>query len=153
MLRPRVIPASRLTAQKARIAMMAGSGSSVFGVFDDAEARGLLCNVVAVPELCSFILPAVHPRMGAPWTDATEAPVLEPPGFMLVNYGRATVVVTGRSVDVLMRTAQVATVSMMGSQFSAGPKGEAPPFAAACAAAAKASGVQVITNLRAVRLL
>lgn len=31
-------------------------------VFADAEARSLLCNVVDVPELCSFILPAVHRR-------------------------------------------------------------------------------------------
>jgi precorrin-2 dehydrogenase / sirohydrochlorin ferrochelatase len=31
-------------------------------VFVDAEARSLLCNVVDDPELCSFILPAVHRR-------------------------------------------------------------------------------------------
>jgi len=31
-------------------------------VFRDAEARGLFCNVVDVPELCSFILPAVYRR-------------------------------------------------------------------------------------------
>lgn len=31
-------------------------------VFADAEARGLLCNVADVPELCSLILPAVYRR-------------------------------------------------------------------------------------------
>jgi siroheme synthase-like protein len=29
-------------------------------VHADAEARAMLCNVADVPELCSFILPAVH---------------------------------------------------------------------------------------------
>jgi siroheme synthase-like protein len=29
-------------------------------VFDDAERRAVFCNVADVPELCSFILPAVH---------------------------------------------------------------------------------------------
>jgi len=40
--------------------------------------------------LVNAILPAVHPRMGTPWSDAEETPILEPPGFMLMNYGRRT---------------------------------------------------------------
>jgi hypothetical protein len=57
----------------------------VLGVVHAAFAGGALVNV---------ILPAVHPRMGAPWADASDTPVLEPPGFMLANYGRATAAVT-----------------------------------------------------------
>ena len=44
--------------------------------------------------LANLLLPAVHPRMGTPWTDAEETPLLEPPGFMLANYGPNTAVVT-----------------------------------------------------------
>jgi hypothetical protein len=44
--------------------------------------------------LMNVILPAVHPRMGKPWSDASETPLLEPPGFMLRNYGGATMAVT-----------------------------------------------------------
>jgi siroheme synthase-like protein len=33
-------------------------------IFRDAEKRGLLCNVADVPDLCNFILPAVH-RQGS----------------------------------------------------------------------------------------
>ena len=40
--------------------------------------------------LVTLLLPAVHPRMGTPWSDAEETPLLEPPGFLLVNYGRRT---------------------------------------------------------------
>jgi hypothetical protein len=36
----------------------------------------------------------VHPRMGKSWTDARSTPLLEPPGFLLSNYGRTTLVWT-----------------------------------------------------------
>jgi hypothetical protein len=52
--------------------------------------HGLFVGGVLLPVL----LPPVNPRMGSPWSDADETPLLEPPGFMLVNYGRQTAVVT-----------------------------------------------------------
>jgi hypothetical protein len=73
---------------------------------------GLAHAAFAGGALVNIILPAVHPRMGAPWTDATETPVLEPPGFMLVNYGRATVVVT-----VIMHLAYGAIVGAFAAGF------------------------------------
>lgn len=59
--------------------------SAVLGVVHAAFAGGALVNV---------LLPAVHPRMGSIWSDASETPLLEPPGFMLSNYGRHTALVT-----------------------------------------------------------
>ena len=57
----------------------------LLGAVHGAFAGGGLLNV---------LLPAVHPRMGKPWTDARSTPVLEPPGFLLSNYGRGTLVAT-----------------------------------------------------------
>ena len=58
---------------------------AVFGAFHGLFAGTTLVNV---------LLPFVHPRMGTPTTAADAAPLLEPPGFMLVNYGRGTPIVT-----------------------------------------------------------
>ena len=43
--------------------------------------------------LTNVLLPAVHPRMGKEWTDASQTPLIEPPGFLLQNYGAGTVMV------------------------------------------------------------
>jgi hypothetical protein len=53
-------------------------------------ALGLVHASLAGGALLTVLLPAVHPRMGSPWTDATETPLLEAPGFLLMNYGRRT---------------------------------------------------------------
>jgi hypothetical protein len=55
---------------------------------------GLFHALFAGSALVNILLPAVHPRMGTPFTAANEAPLLEPPGFMLLNYGRRTPLVT-----------------------------------------------------------
>ncbi len=52
--------------------------------------HGLFIAVVLV----SVVLPFVHPRMGKPWTAADSTPLLEPPGFLMLNYGRSTPLVT-----------------------------------------------------------
>ena len=53
-------------------------------------ALGVAHAAVAGGVLMTLLLPAVHPRMGTPWSDAEETPLLEAPGFMLMNYGRRT---------------------------------------------------------------
>ncbi|HEY7017133.1 MAG TPA: hypothetical protein VH297_01580 [Gaiellaceae bacterium] len=57
-------------------------------------ALGLVHAGLAGGALVTVLLPAVHPRMGTPWSDAEETPLLEPPGFLLMNYGRRTVIWT-----------------------------------------------------------
>jgi hypothetical protein len=51
---------------------------------------GLIHALFAGTALVSILLPAVHPRMGTGFDAAGSAPLLEPPGFLLVNYGRQT---------------------------------------------------------------
>jgi hypothetical protein len=55
---------------------------------------GLVHAAFAGSALVNILLPAVHPHMGTPWSDAREAPILEPPGFMLRNYGKHTGIAT-----------------------------------------------------------
>jgi hypothetical protein len=62
--------------------------------WDLGLALGAVHALFAGGGLVTVVLPALHPRMGTHWTDAEETPILEAPGFMLHNYGRATAVVT-----------------------------------------------------------
>jgi hypothetical protein len=55
---------------------------------------GLLHGTFAVTALVSILLPVVHPRMGTSDTAADSTPLLEPPGFLMLNYGRSTPLVT-----------------------------------------------------------
>jgi hypothetical protein len=55
---------------------------------------GLGHAVFASTALVNVLLPVVHPRMGTPFTAATSSPLLEPPGFLMLNYGRSTPLIT-----------------------------------------------------------
>jgi hypothetical protein len=57
-------------------------------------AFGLVHALFAGTAVVNLLLPLVHPRMANPLTAAGSAPLLEAPGFMLMNYGRSTPVVT-----------------------------------------------------------
>jgi hypothetical protein len=72
---------------------------AIFSAVDQAgwafgAALGVVHAALSGGVLVTVLLPAVHPRMGTPWSDAEETPLLEPPGFLLVNYGRRTAVWT-----------------------------------------------------------
>ena len=55
---------------------------------------GLLHGIVSATALVNILLPVVHPRMGSTLSAADSSPLLEPPGFLLRNYGRSTPIVT-----------------------------------------------------------
>ena len=55
---------------------------------------GLVHALFAGSALVNILLPVVHPRMGTTFDAAGSAPLLEPPGFLLVNYVRQTLLAT-----------------------------------------------------------
>jgi hypothetical protein len=72
---------------------------AVFVVIDEngfllGGAFGLAHALFAGSALVNVLLPVVHPRMGTGFDAAGSAPLFEPPGFLLLNYGRQTPVVT-----------------------------------------------------------
>ena len=72
---------------------------AAFSVLDEASwwlggLFGLVHAAFAGAALVNVLLPVVHPLMGSNTTSARSTPLLEPPGFMLVNYGSRTPVVS-----------------------------------------------------------
>jgi len=55
---------------------------------------GALHAVFVSTVLINVLLPVVHPLMGTPETAANEFALIEPPGFLLLNYGRNTFLIT-----------------------------------------------------------
>ncbi|KAA8962461.1 hypothetical protein [Mycobacterium sp.] len=51
---------------------------------------GLAHGMFAGTALVSILLPVVHPRMGKATTSAPDVALLEPPGFIMLNYGVST---------------------------------------------------------------
>lgn len=71
----------------------------VFAVIDESgfllgALFGVAHALFAGSALVNILLPVVHPRMGTGFTAAGSAPLLEPPGFLLLNYGRQTPLAT-----------------------------------------------------------
>lgn len=71
----------------------------VFAVLDTSgwllgAGLGLVHGLFSGTALVNVLLPVVHPRMGKPWTDARSAPLIEAPGFMMLNYGVGTPVIS-----------------------------------------------------------
>ncbi len=79
--------------------VFAGVYYAIFAAIDEASwwlgaVFGLIHGVFAGTALVNVLLPLVHPRMGTIFSDASSAPLLEPPGFLLLNYGTSSPVVT-----------------------------------------------------------
>jgi hypothetical protein len=55
---------------------------------------GFVHALFAGTALVNLLLPLIDPRMGSPLTGANATTLLEPPGFMLLNYGPQTPIAT-----------------------------------------------------------
>lgn len=55
---------------------------------------GLVHACFVATTLVTVLLPILHSRIGTPETAADEVALIEPPGFMMLNYGRSTFVIT-----------------------------------------------------------
>jgi hypothetical protein len=55
---------------------------------------GLVHGLFSGTALVNTLLPLVHPFMATPSTAATKVALLEPPGFMMLNYGPQTPLVS-----------------------------------------------------------
>jgi hypothetical protein len=53
-------------------------------------AFGLAHGLFSATALVNTLLPLIHPRMGTPSTAAPSVALLEPPGFLMLNYGPQT---------------------------------------------------------------
>jgi hypothetical protein len=72
---------------------------AVFAAVDTAgwllgALLGLAHGLFATTALVNVLLPVVHPRMATFLTAADESPLVESPGFLMLNYGGTTPVVT-----------------------------------------------------------
>jgi hypothetical protein len=75
---------------------------------------GLVHVLFSATVLVNVLLPMIHPRMASFFTAADSSPFLEPPGFMMRNYGRRT--------PIVMVLAHVAYGAIVGGFISmAGP--------------------------------
>jgi hypothetical protein len=54
---------------------------------------GVLHGLFAMTVLVNILLPVIHPRMGDPLSSVDSIALLEAPGFLMLNYGRATPIV------------------------------------------------------------
>jgi hypothetical protein len=72
---------------------------AVFVVIDESSwwlggVFGLVHALFAATTLVNVFLPLIHPRMGSTQSAADTTPLLEPPGFLMLNYGKSTPAIT-----------------------------------------------------------